>query len=314
MGLFNINMPPLYGEGLNAFLRLQLEILSKTDDESIFAWDLENRFARWLLAPSPEYFQRSGNVRKYTFDPERPPHSMTSKGLCLSLVLIPTNQCGEESTEFAAPLNCTLDHNQGECLALSLIRRDQGGYERAGLAFHDFSWKKTQIDKSERTLIYVKQDHHDISAMSTLPLVVSFNIGPMLDLGFSVLQKHLLSNNRSADAIGWEEDFSTRTIVLKNCYAHNTAVLVFHCGGADVLAVVLGNSVGCHPWVDTIISTTNQSIPEAVEHLGRKWHRDVGPDRKSVYLSNGIAVSISLRRGMVSSVLSYMVNFNVMSG
>jgi hypothetical protein len=38
MGLFGVNMPPLYGEGNNAFLRLQLEILSKTDDESIFAW------------------------------------------------------------------------------------------------------------------------------------------------------------------------------------------------------------------------------------------------------------------------------------
>jgi hypothetical protein len=37
MGLFGINMPLLYGEGPNAFLRLQLEILNKTDDHSIFA-------------------------------------------------------------------------------------------------------------------------------------------------------------------------------------------------------------------------------------------------------------------------------------
>jgi hypothetical protein len=35
--LFGINMPMLYGEGRNAFLRLQRKIIKKTDDESIFA-------------------------------------------------------------------------------------------------------------------------------------------------------------------------------------------------------------------------------------------------------------------------------------
>ena len=41
MGLFGVNMPPLYGEGENAFRRLQLEILNKMDDESLFAWKEE---------------------------------------------------------------------------------------------------------------------------------------------------------------------------------------------------------------------------------------------------------------------------------
>jgi hypothetical protein len=31
-------MPLLYGEGKNAFLRLQLEIIKVSNDESIFAW------------------------------------------------------------------------------------------------------------------------------------------------------------------------------------------------------------------------------------------------------------------------------------
>ncbi|KAM5531623.1 hypothetical protein V8D89_014709 [Ganoderma adspersum] len=38
MGLFGIYMPPLYGEGKNAFLRLQEEIVRRLDDPSIFAW------------------------------------------------------------------------------------------------------------------------------------------------------------------------------------------------------------------------------------------------------------------------------------
>jgi hypothetical protein len=39
LGLFDVNMPLLYGEGSErAFLRLQLKVLQDSDDESIFAW------------------------------------------------------------------------------------------------------------------------------------------------------------------------------------------------------------------------------------------------------------------------------------
>jgi hypothetical protein len=38
LGLFDVHLPPLYGEGSKAFLRLQLEILRTSDDESLFAW------------------------------------------------------------------------------------------------------------------------------------------------------------------------------------------------------------------------------------------------------------------------------------
>lgn len=40
MGLFRINMPLLYGEGSDAFVRLQFEIMSKYDDNSLFAWKM----------------------------------------------------------------------------------------------------------------------------------------------------------------------------------------------------------------------------------------------------------------------------------
>ncbi|KAI0739965.1 heterokaryon incompatibility protein-domain-containing protein [Daedaleopsis nitida] len=38
MGIFDINMPALYGEGRNAFQRLQEEIMKKSVDTSLFAW------------------------------------------------------------------------------------------------------------------------------------------------------------------------------------------------------------------------------------------------------------------------------------
>ncbi|EJF58106.1 hypothetical protein DICSQDRAFT_139748 [Dichomitus squalens LYAD-421 SS1] len=61
MGIFGIFMPALYGEGRNAFLRLQEEIMKRSQDFSIFAWGdlrtLEPHEAEPLysvgLSPSP---------------------------------------------------------------------------------------------------------------------------------------------------------------------------------------------------------------------------------------------------------------------
>ncbi|CDO77013.1 hypothetical protein BN946_scf184298.g40 [Trametes cinnabarina] len=38
MGLFDVNMPTIYGEGKNAFRRLQEEIMKRSPDHTLFAW------------------------------------------------------------------------------------------------------------------------------------------------------------------------------------------------------------------------------------------------------------------------------------
>ncbi|KAJ8127443.1 hypothetical protein O1611_g6192 [Lasiodiplodia mahajangana] len=40
MGLFNVHMPLIYGEGQKAFLRLQEEIMKTTEDYSLFTWGM----------------------------------------------------------------------------------------------------------------------------------------------------------------------------------------------------------------------------------------------------------------------------------
>ncbi len=59
LGLFDIHMPTLYGEGRNAFRRLQEEILKHSKDTTIFAWaglGLNEQERSCLLAPSPSAF------------------------------------------------------------------------------------------------------------------------------------------------------------------------------------------------------------------------------------------------------------------
>jgi len=61
-GIFEANLPLVYGEGPRAFLRLQEEILKQTDDHTLFAWraspssQIQNP-VRGLFASSPNEFR-----------------------------------------------------------------------------------------------------------------------------------------------------------------------------------------------------------------------------------------------------------------
>lgn len=89
LGIFGVNMPLLYGEGEKAFLRLQMEILRKTADTSLFAWDLPESSYRDdtdilhpMLATSPLGFVRSGDVIKGTG--RELAYSITQRGITFS--------------------------------------------------------------------------------------------------------------------------------------------------------------------------------------------------------------------------------------
>ena len=65
LGIFDIHMPMLYGEGTTAFKRLQYEIMMGSDDHSIFAWNLPGSvedLCTGALAPSPRAFLSCGSV------------------------------------------------------------------------------------------------------------------------------------------------------------------------------------------------------------------------------------------------------------
>jgi hypothetical protein len=72
LGLFDINMPLLYGEGEKAFLRLQEHIAASSTDHSLFAWGVRNgspgetgdniRSYRSIFARSPENFAECGDL------------------------------------------------------------------------------------------------------------------------------------------------------------------------------------------------------------------------------------------------------------
>lgn len=130
MGLFDVNMPLLYGEGEKAFIRLQEEISKVTGDNSLFAWgqpyelgphlDPPRRSNRWargsrrddntsydsfdeelifsdedvygLFADHPRDFRNSGNVDMLiNFQGLGIPPVLYGKGVRIGLPIIPGN-------------------------------------------------------------------------------------------------------------------------------------------------------------------------------------------------------------------------------
>ncbi|KAI5985042.1 heterokaryon incompatibility protein-domain-containing protein [Pisolithus albus] len=69
MGLFGVYMPMLYGEGKMAFQRLQLEIIRRSSDQSIFAWKPQIPRIGSVLADDPCDFRNCGGIEKV--EPDR---------------------------------------------------------------------------------------------------------------------------------------------------------------------------------------------------------------------------------------------------
>ena len=89
LGIFDVNMPLIYGEGEKAFRRLQEEIIKHSNDLTIFMWDpaLGNSANVptyvGILAKSPGQFANSTDVTVSRYNNGNPEFSLTNRGLFL---------------------------------------------------------------------------------------------------------------------------------------------------------------------------------------------------------------------------------------
>ncbi len=129
LGIFDIHMPTLYGEGRHAFIRLQEEILKRIPDQSIFLWGRisrdpvmlsgtahsypfsthQSRTMGMLLAPSPKAFADIPSTASVPFEAvarfaqqstSLPEFAVTSHGIRAKF-LIMTCESSRRSTHFA---------------------------------------------------------------------------------------------------------------------------------------------------------------------------------------------------------------------
>ncbi|KZM21955.1 uncharacterized protein EKO05_0005039 [Ascochyta rabiei] len=92
LGIFDVNMPLLYGEGkLKAFRRLQEEIMKISEDETLFAWESTEfnigASSADVLASDPRDFGEARNLISFASDDPVIPYAMTHRGLRIWLQL-----------------------------------------------------------------------------------------------------------------------------------------------------------------------------------------------------------------------------------
>lgn len=197
LGLFNINMVPIYGEGSKAFMRLQREIAMQEDDESLFAWNdssagLGNQGFSGMFADSPFAFEKSGNIVRKSFESAyRPPWTVTNRGLGISLYLnkaldAQIGGSSQVSRLVSIPLNCARERSISTPLCIRLVRLSRDELARSGLGEIPFDlyqliegWTTTQgADNSlvesnslELRQVYIREylAHERIDSHELLP-------------------------------------------------------------------------------------------------------------------------------------------------
>lgn len=132
LGIFDANMPMLYGEGTRAFLRLQEEIAKESNDLSIFAWKTDSLGLLYsgVFATSPADFRASGSVQLVSDTAFNPEFLMTNKGLRMNTSLY----SGKDGC-YLLKLNCSHETATGKQHIGIWIKPHGGGvYSRAKLA------------------------------------------------------------------------------------------------------------------------------------------------------------------------------------
>lgn len=171
MGIFDVNMPLLYGEGgKKAFLRLQEEIIKVSVDGTIFAWtdpqsSPNDLFTfHGLLADSVDCFADSHDIflGRPTFFTDQEPYAITNLGLRITFPVVDIDEnieltslahiyCGRH-TQAAAGMKRGVKH-----LGIYLARVDTTFYYRVGtncLPVIETDWRS---EPWESRMIYVPQ-------------------------------------------------------------------------------------------------------------------------------------------------------------
>jgi hypothetical protein len=252
-------MPPLYGEGQNAFIRLQLEILTKMDDDSIFAWKgpVSEGYSG-LLAPSPNNFFPSTNITQAEVDPNRPPHVMTSKGLAVQFAY------KVDGSSCLALLNCAWDLGQAVhspvAVGLPLYFSDTDGTWRRGPNFLPFQIDSdTHLlnnDLSERQILYIPQISAQVESAFDLIRVV-WRSPP--GIGFKVGDTWVQDPNKGADWV-FEKAHNVIPHLLEFIENDSVAGITFWNEKFGKFGLLLGISEG-RLWIDLTTLRRREWVP-----------------------------------------------------
>jgi hypothetical protein len=306
MGIFDVNLPLMYGEGRKAFVRLQQLIIQKSNDHSIFAWREEpfsKETERGILARSPSEFHDSNTVQR-VFEPEaqNKTYSITNRGLHIELPLVYHSRDIQ-----LARLNCR-QFNSATSVTIVLRKTDGNQYARVcAHLFGDEFWKeldKSTLTAAELSPLFIKEDVGenplDYSMRSTVARIV---ISPK----FGLLE---CQDSYSDSPRPWQIPTEGEWVFVGS--AAHIGVLLFRkpFGRAPLeqFALVLGYK-DCMMWTDIVTNINPKDTALSIYRsyrplLGEKQtrtHRYL--DRSSAALPNASGWSVFVSSGTLQTRL-----------
>ena len=167
MGIFDVTMPLLYGEGPKAFLRLQEEILQISSDLSLFAWE-KGTLARshdWtvdyegMFAESPAYFLESSSLRaQNAFAYAKAEMQVTNFGIRLE-ACFPNDRLDPSHSDLDCDVDlncCRKEEGQLVWLSIALHKREQDYFRFRRLKR---SATRSGLISNARSMVYVAKVH-----------------------------------------------------------------------------------------------------------------------------------------------------------
>lgn len=210
MGIFDINMPMLYGEGSKAFRRLQEQVCNDSDDETIFAWSVppdepESDPKTGLLAPSPSAFEYCQGLKPISLHNQESGFTLTNRGLTSKLMLAVYRPWHQSRLSFLHP---HMDPSSSEDTSLAFLNATFAStpvdqfvgifLRRAGTAPHNYVrvfggslenpiwlWKGSYADVWcwKPRLEHIAVRHKGFSKPAILPRLVGVELSQLLGDG-----------------------------------------------------------------------------------------------------------------------------------
>jgi hypothetical protein len=272
LGIFDVNMPMLYGEGQKAFIRLQEEIAKQSNDLTLFAWQAlssdpqeveywgHSRLSysrrqkhRGILAWSPAEFGAAGDLAPGTDSRFNEEFTMTNKGLRISAGL-----AGGSGRDYILSLNCFRQGDRNQQLGIYLSQHGAGLYVRdrpLELA------AQAQFNPGKASTIYISKDiDFDLSETFDQGRRRAFHFRRGFDL------KHIKHTYAEPENV-WD---SQNRLFLTGGVSSFTGYLLFQNEWANsdaIFMVACGISEDYKPWVSIANSRSRIEVFGGMNNL-----------------------------------------------
>ncbi len=296
MGLFDVNMPLLYGEGRNAFTRLQHEIVKISDDESIFAWRDDSVLESGAFARSPSAFRGSGDLVNVKFPHlERPPYTVTHRGLAIELALVTRRTMDTDGVAmFTAALQCAFATDLADPVSIELMSINQ----------HDLIRTSPHMLINSRRPHKDREAHHNklvyIRPTDNYGSIIGINQAPTfyvklssrLAYGFSIFETYQCQPQSSF----WDKAQREECWKIEIDLQDNVAALLLKENRRDhqaefALILIAAKST---PQMDVLVPNRYETLTEIAENKSSQLDQCTESILRT--LQNDIIISASLRR------------------